>query len=151
MTSTAERELTFTRTFNAPIQLVFKVWTDPAHIVNWWGPQGFTNTIHKMEAKPGGEWIYTMHGPDGKDYENYVAYHEVVKPHRITFSHDTGPDDIWFEVTVELREKEKQTELTMTMLFPTQEARDRIVKESGANEGNKQTMDKLEKYLATLN
>src|SRR5678809_780124 len=61
------RELTITRVLNAPIELVWNVWTDPDHIKNWWGPNGFTNTIFEMDVKPGGNWEFIMHGPDGKD------------------------------------------------------------------------------------
>ena len=65
-----DKELTITRVLNAPIDLVWKVWTDPDHIKNWWGPNGFTNTIFEMDVKPGGNWEFIMHGPDGKDYKN---------------------------------------------------------------------------------
>ncbi|MDP3581653.1 MAG: SRPBCC domain-containing protein, partial [Ignavibacteria bacterium] len=64
-TKTADREIKIFRLLNAPIELVWKVWTDTNHIVNWWGPRGFTNTMTKMEVEPGGEWNLIMHGPDG--------------------------------------------------------------------------------------
>ena len=54
-TSTANRELKLSRTLNAPVELVWEVWTDPHHLKQWWGPDGFSNTIGKMEVKPGGE------------------------------------------------------------------------------------------------
>ena len=56
-TSTADREISTTRIFDAPRELVWKVWTEPNHIARWWGPKGFTNTIHTMDVKPGGVWI----------------------------------------------------------------------------------------------
>ena len=64
---TSDREIAITRLFNAPRELLWKVWTEPKHIAQWWGPKGFTNTIHKMEVKPGGRWDFIMHGPDGVD------------------------------------------------------------------------------------
>src|SRR5689334_8689979 len=67
LSSTADRELIITRQLNAPVELVWKVWTDPDHIKNWWGPNDFTNTISKMDIKAGGEWDLVMHGPDGID------------------------------------------------------------------------------------
>ena len=60
-----EPTIVITRTVDAPRDLVWKVWTDAAHIARWWGPNGFTNTIHAMDVRPGGTWCYIMHGPDG--------------------------------------------------------------------------------------
>src|SRR6476659_2119193 len=56
-----DKELTITRVLNAPIELVWEVWTNPDHIKNWWGPNGFTNTIFEMDVKPGGNWEFIMH------------------------------------------------------------------------------------------
>ena len=76
----ASREIVATRTFDAPRDLVFKMWTDPKHIAQWWGPKGFTTTIYEMDVKPGGVWRFVMHGPVGVDYQNKVVYLEIVKP-----------------------------------------------------------------------
>lgn len=77
---TADREIVISRLIHAPRELVFKVWTDPKHVAHWWGPNGFTNTIHEMDVRPGGVWRFIMHGPDGVDYPNKIVYKEVVKP-----------------------------------------------------------------------
>ena len=76
---TTNRELTIARVLNAPIELVWKVFTEPEHIKNFWGPSGYTNTISKMEVKVVGEWAFIMHGPDGTDYENK---HRARRTHR---------------------------------------------------------------------
>ena len=76
----ANRELGITRVLKAPRELVWKVWTDPEHIKHWWGPNGFTNTIFKMDVRPGGVWEFIMHGPDRTDYKNKHIYKEVVEP-----------------------------------------------------------------------
>jgi len=60
-----DREIRGTRVFDAPRGLVWKVWTEPEHIGQWWGPHGFTTTTHKMEVKTGGVWRFVMHGPTG--------------------------------------------------------------------------------------
>ncbi|HVV07103.1 MAG TPA: SRPBCC domain-containing protein, partial [Puia sp.] len=60
--NTQDRELLITRQLDAPIDLVWEAWTSPEHIANWWGPNGFTNTITKMDLRPGGEWDLVMHG-----------------------------------------------------------------------------------------
>jgi uncharacterized protein YndB with AHSA1/START domain len=86
-----DRELRLTRLIDAPIALVWEVWTKPEHIKNWWGPTGFTNTIDRMEVQPEGIWEFVMHGPDGKDYKNMAVYHVVVRPERLEFEHINEP------------------------------------------------------------
>src|SRR5579883_608120 len=95
--STAGRELKLTRIINAPRELVYEVWTNPEHIKHWWGPNGFTNTIFKMDVKQGGEWDFIMRGPDGVDYRNTHHYLELIKNERIVLVHTTGPK---FQMTV---------------------------------------------------
>src|SRR6266496_3604765 len=89
--STADRELFISRLLNAPRELVWEVWTNPEHIANWWGPEGFSNTINTMDVKPGGEWNLVMHGPDGTDYKNKSIFKEVEEPERIVYEHVSGP------------------------------------------------------------
>lgn len=151
--NTEERQVVITRLLKAPRELVWNAWTNPKHVVNWWGPNGFTNTIHEMEVKPGGVWSFIMHGPDGTDYPNRIVFEEVVKPERLTYSHGSDKDDDphSFSVTVTFAAQGDQTELTMSSLFKTKEARDFVVKNFGAIEGGKQTINKLEEYLKTMN
>jgi uncharacterized protein YndB with AHSA1/START domain len=141
---TADRELIITRTLNAPRELVWEVWTNPEHIKNWWGPNGFTNTISTMEVKPGGIWDFVMHGPDGTDHKNKSIYKEIIKPERIVFEHVTGPK---FQATVTFTEEGSKTLLTWRMLFETAEEFKQTVKTFKADEGLKQNIEKLERYL----
>lgn len=152
ISETADREIVITRSFNAPRNLVFDVWTDPKHIGAWWGPTGFTTTTHEMNVKPGGVWRFIMHGPDGTDYPNRITYREVIKPEKLVFSHgdDIDSDPNAFLSTVTFKEVGKKTEITMEMVFNTKAQRDMVVEQYGAIEGNKQTMDRLEKYLGTI-
>jgi len=149
---TADRELVMTRVVNAPRKLVFTVWTDPKHVAKWWGPNGFTNTIHEMDVRPGGVWRLTMHGPDGVDYPNKIIYKEVTKPEQLVWTHGSGDenDPGQFEVTVTFAAHGQQTEITMHMVFKSKEERDKVVDKYGAIEGNIQTMNRLEEYLAKL-
>src|ERR1700733_13079275 len=87
----ADREITSSRIFRAPRQLVYEMWTDPDHIQHWYGPSGFRDTIHEMDVRPGGAWRHTLHGPDGTDYENESVYREVVPLERLVFEHLTFP------------------------------------------------------------
>ncbi|HEU4718682.1 MAG TPA: SRPBCC family protein [Bacteroidia bacterium] len=146
------RELIHTRLLNAPRELVWEVWTDPEHIKNWWGPNGFSLTHKNMEVKPGGEWRFMFHGPDGRNYPNKIVYVEVVKPERIVYEHsddgDTEPVNFRSEITFEARGD--KTFLTMRGIFPSEEELDRLEKEHGAIEGGKQTLNRLGEYLSKM-
>jgi len=78
-TDTSGREQRTSILLDAPVEVVWEVWTKPEHIKHWWGPNGFTNTIEKMQVEAGGEWIFIMHGPDGKNYPNRTIFRNVVK------------------------------------------------------------------------
>lgn len=148
--ATANREIVIARTFDAPRGLVFDAWTDPAQVAQWWGPRGFTNTVHEMEVRQGGVWRLTMHGPDGTDYPNEIVFLEVVKPERLVYRHGSGERDDpgQFEVTVTFEEQDGNTRLTMRSLFQSAAARDKVVKEFHAIEGGNQTLDRLAEHLA---
>lgn len=150
VSSTADREIVITRVFNAPRERVFKAWTDPKHVDRWWGPRGFTNQTSEMDVRPGGVWRYMMLSAEYGNFPNDVRYLEVVKPERLVYDH--GADDglpPHFRVTVTFVEKGAQTELTMRTVFPTAEARDKVVKEWGAIASGNQTMDRLGEWLQT--
>ena len=149
---TAEREIVISRVFNAPRELVFDAWTDTKNIGQWWGPNGFTNTIHEMDVRPGGVWRFVMHGPDGVDYKNKIVYLEIVKPERLVYTHGSGEagDPGQFHVTVTFAEQGGKTELTMRSLFESAAERDKVVEEYGAIEGGNQHLDRLAEYLAKM-
>ena len=94
---------------------MFKVWTDPAHIGQWWGPRGFTTTTYAMDVRPGGVWRFCMHGPDGVDYQNEITYLEVVEPERIVYEHggDEDCEPVNFQVTATFEDHGGKTKLTM--------------------------------------
>ena len=77
MTTSAQNEIAMTRTFDAPRELVFAMWTNPDHVAWWFGPKGFTMTIESMDVRPGGAWRFVMHGPDGRNYDNHIIYSVV--------------------------------------------------------------------------
>ncbi len=145
-----EREMTATRVFDAPRELVWKAWTDPQHIAQWWGPNGFTTTSDIMDVRPDGIWRFVMHGPDGRDYKNKIVYIEVAKPERLVYKHagDEETEPVNFHVTVTFAEKGGKTELNMRAVFPTAEELARVVKEYKADEGLTQTLNRLGDYLA---
>src|ERR1700739_3864611 len=94
------RQLTISRLLNAPVELVWTMWSDPEHIKHWWGPKGFTNTIFKMDFRDGGEWDFIMHGPDGKDYPNKHHFKKIIPYKKLILQHATAPNfemDVTFE------------------------------------------------------
>lgn len=146
METAESREMRTTRTFEAPIELLWEVWANPGHIVNWWGPSGFTNTIHKMDLQEGGEWKLTMHGPDGTNFPNRSIFMEIIPFKKIVFEH-FNPH---FITTVLFEAKGPETLIDWSALFDTAEMREIIVKAHKADEGQEQNLDKLGKYLLEL-
>ena len=152
--NTVDREIVITREFNASRDLVWEAMTNPKHVVNWWGPRGFSTTIETMDFRVGGVWQHVMRGPDGVKYPNKSIFKEIEKPERIVFSHggrrENGPGvgfvSTW---TFEALAADK-TRVTIRMVFPSAAERDFVVKEFGAIEGGKQTLEKLGEYLAKM-
>src|ERR1700722_20305977 len=116
--NTKDRELRISRVFDAPVELMWEVWTNADHIKNWWGPNGFTNTISKMDMKPGGEWNLIMHGPDGTDFKNESIFEEVILHKKIAYRHSTRPH---FLATITFESQGEKTLLNWHMLFDTEE------------------------------
>ena len=137
MTDTGEREIVTTTVIAAPRARVFEAWVDPAQMVRWWGPDGFTTTMQEMDLRPGGVWQFIMHRPDGADYKNKSIFEEIVKPERIVYAHLSGPA---FRMTATFDEQGGRTTVTMRMVFESAKERDQAVKVFGAVEGAKQTL-----------
>ena len=144
---TSDREIVVTRIFDAPRALVFKAWTDPKHLAQWWGPNGFSITTYEMEFKPGGVWRFVMHGPDGRDYQNENVYVEIAEPERLVYRHVSDPKH---ETTVTFADVGGKTKLTARMVFESAALRDNTVKAFGAVEGLKQTLGRLGEYVTHM-
>ena len=146
----SDREIVLGRLIDAPRELVFEAWTDSVHVAQWWGPNGFTTTIHEMAVRPGGVWRFIMHGPDGVDYPNKIVFIEVVKPERLVYTHggDEGGVPVKFHVTVTFDDQGGKTQITMRSLFETAAERDWIERDYGAIEGGVQHLGRLAEHLA---
>ena len=140
------RTLFITHRFHAPVELVWKLWSDPEQIIHWWGPHGFTNTIRTMEFVKGGEWNLIMHGPDGTNYPNKSIYLEIIPFQKIEFEH-FNPH---FITTVLFREIAGTTNIEWSMLFDTPEMFETVVRVHKADEGQQQNIEKLENYLQKI-
>jgi len=147
-TTTAEysgRTIVQSRMLDAPRALVFDAWTDPRQVTQWWGPNGFTTTTRSMDVRPGGKWLFVMHGPDGTDYENEITFIEVARPQRLVYTH-AAP---LFHVTVTFDDDNGRTRLSMRAVFDSPAER-QMVWESGAREGGKQHLERLAAFLANM-
>jgi uncharacterized protein YndB with AHSA1/START domain len=154
-----DRELVITRVFNAPRELVFKVWTEPKHIEQWWGPKGFTTRVEQMDFRPGGTWRYVMCGPDGTEYPVNGVFKEVVTPERIVASDEF---DEGFEQVVKVdlpsgaivttaifEDLDDKTRLTLRIMHSTAEDR-RKHEEMGVIGGWNSSFDCLDEFLAKM-
>ena len=145
--STQDRELRVSRLLNAPVELVWEAWTQPEHIANWWGPDGFTSTIAKMDMRPGGDWHLVLHGPDGTDYRNESVFGEIIPLEKIVYQHTSSPI---FTATITFEAQGEQTLLQWHMLFQSREEFIQVVKTYKADEGLKQNVVKLDAYLQKM-
>jgi uncharacterized protein YndB with AHSA1/START domain len=118
---------------------VFKAFENPDRLARWWGPKGFRNTFQQFQFQPGGEWRFVMHGPDGKNYENYSVFESIVEPERIVLNHVSPPR---FQMTITLNELPgNQARLIWLQRFETPAIRCEIAKFAGV--ANEQNFDRL--------
>jgi uncharacterized protein YndB with AHSA1/START domain len=144
--STADRELVVVRVFEAPRELLWKMWTDPKHLPHWWGLKGSTNTVHEMDLRPDGVLRLAMQTPDGRKNEIRIVYQELVKPERIVYLHDSPPK---CQVTATFIDVGGKTELTMHLVFESTSLRDQFSK--GATFGTTQALDRLGQHIRLVN
>jgi len=78
-------ELVLTRVFEAPRDLIFKVWTEPRHFEKWWGPQGYSLNISKMDVHPGGWFLGSQKSPEGHVMWGKFVYQEMKEPEKLVF------------------------------------------------------------------
>lgn len=151
---TSDREIVMSRTYPAPRDLVWEAFTNPKHVVHWWGPRGFSDITEVHEFKVGGEWKHSMVGPDGAKYPNKAIFQEIVPQERVVFrlggGREQGPGTnfiaTWTFETVE----GNKTRLTGRLVFSSSQERDFVAKEFGAVEGGKQTLERLSEYLVKM-
>jgi uncharacterized protein YndB with AHSA1/START domain len=149
-TTPSDRELVTTRVFDAPRRLVWDAWTNPEHVPQWMlGPSGWTMPVCEIDLRPGGAWHFVWRKSDGTEMEMRGVYREVTPPERLVATESWGGD--WPETvnTLVLSEKDGQTTVTQTVLWPSKQARDRAF-ETGMKSGMTQSFDRLAEYLGTL-
>ncbi len=148
-TAMSERELVISRVFDAPRPLVFEAWTNPEHLVHWWGPNGFTLPSCKLDLRVGGVFRFVMRSPEGTVHRVQGVYREIVEPERIictwAWVDEEGKPGHETTLTVTFAEHGKKTKLTLYQtIFESVEARD------AHQHGWTETLDRLAVYAANI-
>jgi len=138
-----DREVRTTRIIAAPCERVFAAWTDPAQLASWWGPQGFTNTFHRFELKPEGMWEFTMHGPNGMDFNNTCVFKRIEPPGYLEFDH--LKEMHFYKAMVAFTEVEGGTRIDWIMRFNTAEELAPI--RGFIEKANEENLDRMERQL----
>jgi len=150
VTMPTDREIEVTRVFDAPRRLVFEVWTNPKHVPQWMlGPPGWTMPVCEIDLRVGGAWHFVWRRADGTEMEMRGVYREITPPERLVSTESWGGP--WPETvnTLTLVEKDGQTTATLTILYPSQEARDAALK-TGMKDGMAMSFDRLAEVLQTM-
>jgi uncharacterized protein YndB with AHSA1/START domain len=145
-----DREFVITRVLDAPRRLVFEAWTDLEHVPHWLlGPDGWTMPVCEIDLRPGGAWRFVWRHADGTEMEMRGVYQEIAPPERLVCTESWGGD--WPETlnTLVFSEEDGQTTLTCTILYPSEEAREAVLR-TGMKEGVSMSYDRLAEYLRTL-
>ena len=151
-----------TRVFDAPRELVWKAWTDPKYVMQWWGPKGFTSPVCKIDFRVGGKFLYCMRAPDGQEFWNGGEYHEIVPHEKIVssmyFSDPDGNRVDPAEFGIEHETIENAHDVTLfedlgngqtRLTFIGNETMQNAIK-TGQLEGTKQILDKVAAVIAGL-
>src|SRR6266496_1235104 len=148
VTTPSDREIVLTRVFDAPRQLVFDAFTKPELLKRWFGPRGWSLVVCDVDLRVGGGFRFVMRGPDGKEMGMRGVYREIVAPERSVHmeSFDDYPGES--QVTAVFIEQGGKTTLTATVLYPSKEVRDIVIK-SGMEHGAAESYDKLAELLAS--
>ncbi len=148
VTTPTDREIVLTRVFDAPRQMVFDAFTKPELLKRWFGPHGWSLVVCEVDLKVGGTFRFVLRGPDGNDMGMRGVYREIVAPERSVHmeSFDDYPGES--QVTAVFVEQGGRTTMTATVLYPSQEIRDIVIK-SGMEHGAAESYDKLAELLVS--
>src|SRR5690606_36647711 len=105
--ASAERDFIISRVFPVPREVAFRAWTDPARLCHWWGPEGFSNPVCRVDCRTGGQYLIVMRSPDGTDYPLKGEFREIIPPERITFTMDCSENpEEWRDIFTPGRDRE---------------------------------------------
>ena len=140
-------EILITRSFDAPRERVFKAFTDPEAVTQWWGLRGSKTEVDELEARPGGRWRFVERDGNGGEDAFHGVYHDVA-PERIvyTFEYEGMPGHVLLE-TITFEERDGRTLMIDSSVFQSVADRDGML-QSGMESGAAESMDQLDEYLA---
>jgi uncharacterized protein YndB with AHSA1/START domain len=150
VTTPSDREVVLTRIVDAPRRLVFEAWTNPEHVPHWMlGPEGWTMPVCEIDLRPGGKWHFVWRRANGTEMEMHGEYREIAPPERLVSTEWWG--DPWPETinTLVLSEQQGKTTITLTILYPSKDARDAAFK-TGMKDGVSESYDRLAAYVRTM-
>jgi len=127
-----------TREIPATPEQVFAAISTPERLARWWGPAGFSNTFKLCEFKPGGRWVFTLHGPNGANFPNESVFAEIDAPRKVVIQHDSGPK---FRLTLDLSASATGTLVSWAQAFESADVAARI--EHIVVPANEQNLDRL--------
>lgn len=146
ISTTPDSEIVTSRIVNASRDIVYKAWTDPNHLKNWWGPAGFTNTFNEFDLREGGKWSFIMHGPDKGNYANECEFIKINKPNLIAWKRHSKP---LFQVVATFDEvASNKTKVVFKMLFNSAEECNKL--KPFVIDKNEENMDRLENELIKM-
>ena len=144
--TTPDCEIVTSRTVNFAIEKVFEAFANPAHLNNWWGPAGFTNTFNEFDFKVGGKWSFVMHGPEAGNYANECEFIKIEKPTLIAWKRHLQP---LFQVLFTFESlADNQTKIVFKMLFDTAKECSKL--KPYVVDKNEENFDKLEVELGKM-
>lgn len=132
------------REVSAPPAAVFAAISNPVRLARWWGPDGFTNTFDLFDFQPGGQWKFTMHGPDGKSYPNEAVFTQIEPGAKVRIRHTCAP---YFELSIELQMIGAGTLVTWVQQFDDPDVAESI--RHIVEPANEQNLTRLEHELAS--
>lgn len=146
ISATPDCEIVSTRIVNTAREIVYKAWTDPNHLQNWWGPSGFSNTFNEFDFRPGGRWRFIMHGPDKGNYHNECEFIKIDPPSLVAWQRISKPI---FRVVASFEAMAPdQTKIVFRMLFDT--AAECTKLKPFVVDKNEENFDRLEMELAKM-
>jgi len=140
------REILSSRIINSPVEMVYQAFENPNHLKNWWGPEGFTNTIHEFDLRVGGNWKLTMHGPEKGNYENSSVFKTVLPNKLISWERKSQP---LFDMEIAFEKlEENKTQISFKMIFATAEECEKMRK--FVEPKNEENFNRLEREIKTM-
>lgn len=157
-TNAGAREIVITRVFDAPRELVWRAWTEPEHLMRWWGPKGYTSPACKIDLRVGGKYLFCMRSSEGQEFWSTGVYREIVPPERLVMTDSFADKDgnvvpashygfgedfpLELQVTLTFEEQEGKTKMTLRHVgFPAGEMSEM------AGQGWNESFDKLAESL----